>query len=115
MKSQRQHDAGAEQVAIVRLHPPEKKPVSDRCHPHGIPPALPQRDTAPPGRNAERLRAKGWPEVVPGADARTQPFRPDRPGEEAAGAGGPGLGTSPTTGGRSWVTKASPCPAKRPA
>lgn len=26
-------------------------------------------------RNVERMRAKGWLEVVPGKDARTQPFR----------------------------------------
>ena len=26
-------------------------------------------------RNLERMRAKGWLEVVPGEDARTQPFR----------------------------------------
>jgi DNA-binding MarR family transcriptional regulator len=26
-------------------------------------------------RNVERMRAKGWLEVVPGEDARTQPFR----------------------------------------
>src|SRR5690242_2589795 len=26
-------------------------------------------------RNVERMRSKGWLEVVPGEDARTQPFR----------------------------------------
>jgi DNA-binding MarR family transcriptional regulator len=32
-------------------------------------------DTSTLSRNVERLRAKGWLEVVPGEDARTQPFR----------------------------------------
>src|SRR5436305_7672393 len=32
-------------------------------------------DTSTLSRNVERMRAKGWLEVVPGADARTQPFR----------------------------------------
>src|SRR5947199_9539703 len=34
-----------------------------------------QLDTSPLSRNVERMRAKGWLEVVPGEDARTQPFR----------------------------------------
>ncbi len=33
-----------------------------------------QLDTSTLSRNVERMRAKGWLEVVPGADARTQPF-----------------------------------------
>src|SRR5262245_26640164 len=32
-------------------------------------------DTSTPSRNVERMRAKGWLEVVPGEVARTQPFR----------------------------------------
>jgi DNA-binding MarR family transcriptional regulator len=32
-------------------------------------------DTSTLSRNVERMRARGWPEVVPGEDARTQPFR----------------------------------------
>ena len=32
-------------------------------------------DTSTLSRNVERMRARGWLEVVPGADARTQPFR----------------------------------------
>ena len=32
-------------------------------------------DTSTLGRNVERMRPKGWLEVVPGEDARTQPFR----------------------------------------
>ena len=32
-------------------------------------------DTSTLSRNVERMRAKGWLEVVPGKDARTQPFR----------------------------------------
>jgi DNA-binding MarR family transcriptional regulator len=32
-------------------------------------------DTSTLSRNVERMRAKGWLEVVPGEDARTQPFR----------------------------------------
>jgi DNA-binding MarR family transcriptional regulator len=32
-------------------------------------------DTSTLSRNVERMRAKGWVEVVPGEDARTQPFR----------------------------------------
>ena len=34
-----------------------------------------QLDTSTLSRNAERMRAKRWLEVVPGEDARTQPFR----------------------------------------
>jgi DNA-binding MarR family transcriptional regulator len=34
-----------------------------------------QLDTSTLSRNVERMRAKDWLEVVPGADARTQPFR----------------------------------------
>ena len=32
-------------------------------------------DTSTLSRNVERMRAKGWLEVVPAEDARTQPFR----------------------------------------
>src|SRR5262245_15411499 len=35
-----------------------------------------QLDTSTLSRNVERMRAKGWLEVVPGEDARTQSFRP---------------------------------------
>src|SRR5262245_59860022 len=34
-----------------------------------------QLDTSTLSRNVERMRVKGWVEVVPGEDARTQPFR----------------------------------------
>ncbi len=34
-----------------------------------------QLDTSTLSRNVERMRAKGWLEVVAGADGRTQPFR----------------------------------------
>lgn len=34
-----------------------------------------QLDTSTLSRNVERMPAKGWLEVVPGPDARTQPFR----------------------------------------
>ena len=34
-----------------------------------------QLDTSTLSRNVERMRAKRWLEVVPGEDARTQPFR----------------------------------------
>jgi DNA-binding MarR family transcriptional regulator len=34
-----------------------------------------QLDTSTLSRNVERMRAKGWLEVVTGEDARTQPFR----------------------------------------
>src|SRR5262245_30486639 len=34
-----------------------------------------QLGTSTLSRNVERMRAKGWLEVVPGEDARTQPFR----------------------------------------
>jgi DNA-binding MarR family transcriptional regulator len=34
-----------------------------------------QSDTSTLSRNVERIRAKGWLEVVPGEDARPQPFR----------------------------------------
>jgi DNA-binding MarR family transcriptional regulator len=33
-----------------------------------------QLDPSTLSRNVERMRARGWLEVVPGADARTQPF-----------------------------------------
>src|SRR6516225_5023210 len=32
-------------------------------------------DTSTLSRNVDRMRAKGWLEVVPGEDTRTQPFR----------------------------------------
>src|SRR3954470_19158056 len=34
-----------------------------------------QLDTSTLSRNVDRMLAKGWLEVVPGEDARTQPFR----------------------------------------
>jgi len=34
-----------------------------------------QLDISTLSRNVERMRARGWLEVVPGEDARTQPFR----------------------------------------
>ena len=34
-----------------------------------------QLDASTLSRNVDRMRAKGWLEVVPGEDARTQPFR----------------------------------------
>ena len=34
-----------------------------------------QLDPSTLSRNVERMRTKGWLEVVPGEDARTQPFR----------------------------------------
>ncbi len=34
-----------------------------------------QLDTSTLSRNVERMRAQGWLEIVPGEDARTQPFR----------------------------------------
>jgi DNA-binding MarR family transcriptional regulator len=34
-----------------------------------------QLDASTLSRNVERMRVKGWLEVVPGEDARTQPFR----------------------------------------
>src|SRR6476659_2282047 len=34
-----------------------------------------QLDASTLSRNVERMRAQGWLEVVPGEDARTQPFR----------------------------------------
>src|SRR5260370_41532313 len=37
--------------------------------------AILQLDPSTLSRNVERMRAKGWLEVVPGEDARTQPFR----------------------------------------
>jgi len=32
-------------------------------------------DTSTLSRNLDRMKAKGWMEIVPGQDARTQPFR----------------------------------------
>ena len=34
-----------------------------------------QLDASTLSRNVERMRTKGWLEIVPGEDARTQPFR----------------------------------------
>jgi DNA-binding MarR family transcriptional regulator len=34
-----------------------------------------QLDTSTLSRNLERMRTRGWVEIVPGTDARTQPFR----------------------------------------
>ncbi len=34
-----------------------------------------QLDTSTLSRNVERMRARGWLEIVPGEDARMQPFR----------------------------------------
>lgn len=34
-----------------------------------------QLDTSTLSRNVDRMRARGWLEIVPGEDARTQPFR----------------------------------------
>jgi len=34
-----------------------------------------QLDTSTLSRNLERIKAKGWIEIVPGSDARAQPFR----------------------------------------
>jgi DNA-binding MarR family transcriptional regulator len=34
-----------------------------------------QLDPSTLSRNVERMRARGWLEVVPGEDARSQPFR----------------------------------------
>src|SRR5438874_11932996 len=38
-------------------------------------------DTSTLSRTVERMRAHGWLEVVPGEDARTQPFRPTAQGK----------------------------------
>jgi DNA-binding MarR family transcriptional regulator len=40
-----------------------------------------QLDPSTLSRNVERMRARGWLEVVPGEDARTQPFRLTAPGK----------------------------------
>jgi DNA-binding MarR family transcriptional regulator len=40
-----------------------------------------QLDPSTLSRNVERMRAHGWLEVVPGEDARTQPFRLTAQGE----------------------------------
>src|SRR5437879_5483141 len=41
-----------------------------------------QLDTSTLSRNVERMRARGWLEIVPGEDARTQPFRLTPPGRK---------------------------------
>ena len=41
-----------------------------------------QLDTSTLSRNVERMRARGWLEVVPGEDARAQPFRLTRAGRK---------------------------------
>ena len=46
-----------------------------------------QLDTSTLSRNVERMRAQGWLEIVPGEDARTQPFRLTATGRRF----GPGL------------------------
>ena len=44
-----------------------------------------QMDTSTLSRNVDRMRAKDWLEVVPGRDARTQPFRLTARGERLLG------------------------------
>ncbi len=44
-----------------------------------------QLDTSTLSRNVERMRARGWLEVVPGEDARTQPFRLTAQGKRLLG------------------------------
>src|SRR5246127_4856554 len=48
-----------------------------------------QLDTSTLSRNVERMRAKGWLEVVPGEDARTQPFRLTAQGRRLLEEAGP--------------------------
>jgi DNA-binding MarR family transcriptional regulator len=56
-----------------------------------------QLDASTLSRNVERMRTHGWLEVVPEADARTQPFRLTSRGEAAARGGHPGLAESPAS------------------
>ena len=42
-------------------------------------------DASTLSRNVERMRAKGWLEIVPGEDARTQPFRLTAQGKRLLG------------------------------
>ena len=44
-----------------------------------------QLDTSTLSRNVERMRARGWLEVIPGEDARMQPFRLTAQGENLLG------------------------------
>ena len=59
-----------------------------------------QMDASTLSRNAERMVAQGWLEVVSGDDARTQPLQVTKQGHEAPGAGPPRLGTSSSQGPR---------------
>jgi DNA-binding MarR family transcriptional regulator len=49
-----------------------------------------QLDTSTLSRNVERMRSKGWLEVVPAEDARTQPFRRTAQGRRLLGRARPG-------------------------
>src|SRR3954452_22651764 len=51
-------------VVTAKLAVAQPAPVCDLLQP----------DTSTLSRNVERMRAKRWLEVVPGEDARTQPF-----------------------------------------
>ena len=57
-------------------------------------------DASTLSRNAERMVAQGWLEVVSGDDARTQPLRVTKQGHETPQAGTPRLGKSPGQGPR---------------
>src|SRR5262245_53975585 len=48
-------------------------------------------DVSTLSRNVERMKGRGWLEVVPDEDGRSQPFRLTPQGRKAPGKGGPGL------------------------
>jgi DNA-binding MarR family transcriptional regulator len=68
-----------------------------------------QLETSTLSRNVERMRAKGWLEVVPEEDARTQPFRLTAQGRSCwKRRFRPGNRPS-SRRGNSWGRTGSPC------
>src|SRR5262249_12653321 len=57
----------------LRHHQRRRRDLLQGLGPQGRP--ADQLDISTLSRNVERMRARGWLEVVPGEDARTQPFR----------------------------------------
>jgi hypothetical protein len=55
-------------------------------------------DVSTLSRNVERMKARGWLEVVPDEDGRSQPFRLTPQGTQAPGKGGSGLERGATAG-----------------
>ena len=76
-----------------------------------------QLDASTLSRNVERMRAHGWLEVVPGEDARTQPFRLTAQGRRLIEKAVPGWEEAQQQAGKllgedgvGWLTRAASLP-----